>query len=84
MNNIVNMVNYYLLHKNADDSVIEYLKEKINKSNIDELIIIQIELLYTDPGDKLVSGLVNFINSKINDILNNISLDELSESIKEI
>ena len=34
-----------MLHKNADDSVIEYLKEKINKSNIDELIIIQIVIV---------------------------------------
>lgn len=84
MNNIVNMVNYYILHKNADDSVIEYLKEKIYKSNIDELIIIQIELLYTDPGDKLVSNLVGYINNKINDILNNISLDELITLISNL
>lgn len=84
MNNIVNMVSYYLLHKNADNSVIEYIKEKINKSNIDELIIIQIELLYTDPGDNLVSSLVSFINSKINDILNNISLDELINLISNL
>jgi len=84
MNNIVNMINYYLLHKNADDSVIEYIKEKINKSNVDELIIIQIELLYTDPGDKLVSNLVNFINNKINEILNTISLDELINLISTL
>lgn len=84
MNNIVNMVSYYLVHKNADNSVIEYIKEKINKSNIDELIIIQIELLYTDPGDKLVSSLVNFINNKINEILNNISLDELINLISTL
>ena len=77
MNNIVNMVNYYILHKNADDSIIDYLKNKIEKSSIEELIIIQIELLYTDPADKLVSELVNYINSKINDILLNIKIDEL-------
>ena len=52
MNNIVNMVKYYLLHKNADDSIVLYLKQKIDKSNIEDLIIIQIELLYTDPTDK--------------------------------
>jgi len=84
MNNVVNMVNYYLLHKNADDSVIEYIKEKISKSNINELIVIQIELLYTDPSDKLVSTLVKFINEKINDILNYISLDELINLISNL
>ena len=77
MNSVVNMVNYYILHKNADDSVIEYIKNKIDKSNIDELIVIQIELLYTDPSDKLVSNLVHFINDKINNILGDISLFEL-------
>jgi len=77
MNNIVNMVNYYILHKNADDSVIEYIKSKIDKSKVDELIIIQIELLYTDPADKLVSQLVSYSNNKINEILSNISLNEL-------
>ena len=77
MNSVVNMVSYYLLHKNADDSVIEYIKEKLNKSNIDELIIIQIELLYTDPSDKLVNDLVHYINNKINETLSNINLYEL-------
>ena len=78
MNNIVNMVNYYLIHKNADDSVVEYLKSKIDNSSIDDLIIIQIELLYTDPTDKLVSSLVSYINEKINDILKDIDLNELT------
>ena len=77
MNNIVNMVSYYLIHKNADDSVVEYLKSKIDNSNVEDLIIIQIELLYTDPTDKLVSNLVNYINNKINDILININLKDL-------
>ena len=60
MNNIINMVNYYLVHKNADDSIIEYIKNKLNNSNLEELILIQIELLYTDPSDKLVNNLVNY------------------------
>ena len=61
MNNIVSMVNYYLVHKNADDSIIYYLKNKLDNTKIDDLIIIQIELLFTDPSDKLVSELVNYI-----------------------
>ena len=77
MNNIINMVNYYVLNKNADDSVIEYLKNKIDKSEIQELIIIQIELLYTDPADKLVSKLVNHINNRINDTLSSIEISDL-------
>ena len=77
MNNVVSMVNYYLLHKNADDSVIEYIKNKLDKSSIEDLIIIQIELLYTDPSDKLVSNLVNYINLKINDVLKDIELSSL-------
>lgn len=81
MNNIVNMVKYYLLHKNADDSIVLYLKQKIDKSNIEDLIIIQIELLYTDPTDKLVETLVNYINNKINDILRNIELYDLTSLI---
>lgn len=81
MNNIVNMVKYYLLHKNADDSVIDYLKQKIDKSSVEDLIIIQIELLYTDPTDKLVETLVNYINNKINNILTDISLFDLTNLI---
>ena len=81
MNNIVNMVNYYILHKNADDSVISYIKNKINDSNVEDLIVIQIELLYTDPSDKLVSELVSYINNKINKILNDITLFDLASLI---
>lgn len=81
MNNIVNMVNYYILHKNADDSVISYIKDKITNSEVEDLIVIQIELLYTDPSDKLVSELVSFINEKINKTLNNITLFELASLI---
>lgn len=81
MNNVVEMVKYYLLHKNADDSIVNYLKNKIDGSKIENLIIIQIELLYTDPTDKLVETLVNYINKKINDILINISLTELTSLI---
>ena len=77
MNNIINMVNYYLIHKNADLSIINYLKDKLNKSSLEELIIIQIELLYTDPTDKLVSNLVNYITDKINDLLDDIDLNNL-------
>ena len=81
MNNVVEMVKYYLLHKNADDNIFNYLKNKIDDSKIENLIIIQIELLYTDPTDKLVETLVNYINKKINDILINISLTELTSLI---
>lgn len=81
MNNIVNMVNYYLIHKNADDSIIEYLKNKLNNTNIEELIIIQIELLFTDPSDKLVSNLVNYINKRINEYLKDVDLYELASLI---
>lgn len=81
MNNIVSMVNYYLVHKNVDDSIIYYLKNKLDNAKIDELIIIQIELLFTDPSDKLVSELVNYINNKINDILKNITLFDLASLI---
>lgn len=81
MNNIINMVNYYLIHKNADDSIIEYLKNKLNNSKLEDLIIIQIELLYTDPSDKLVSTLVNYINNKINELLKVIDLFELASLI---
>lgn len=81
MNNIVSMVNYYLVHKNADDSIVYYLKNKLDNAKIDELIIIQIELLFTDPSDKLVSELVNYINNKINDILKNITLFDLASLI---
>ena len=81
MNNIVNMVNYYLIHKNADDSVVSYIKNKLNNTNIEDLIVIQIELLYTDPSDKLVSGLLNYINNRVNEILKNIGLYELTNLI---
>lgn len=81
MNNIVSMINYYLVHKNADDSIIYYLKNKLDNAKIDELIIIQIELLFTDPSDKLVSELVNYINNKINSILKNITLFDLASLI---
>ena len=84
MNNIVNMVNYYLIHKNADDSVVSYIKNKLNNTNIEDLIIIQIELLYTDPSDKLVSGLLNYINNRVNEILKNISLYELTNLISSL
>ncbi len=82
MNNIINMINYYLIHKNADLSIINYLKDKLNKSSLEELIIIQIELLYTDPTDKLVSNLVNYITDKINDLLDDIDLNNLINVIK--
>lgn len=81
MNNIVNMVNYYILHKNADDSVISYIKNKIDNSKIEDLIVIQIELLYTDPSDKLVSELVSYTNNKINKILKEINLFDLASLI---
>ncbi len=84
MNNIVNMINYYLIHKNADDSVVSYIKNKLNNTNIEDLIIIQIELLYTDPSDKLVSGLLNYINNRVNEILKNISLYELTNLISSL
>lgn len=84
MNNIVNMVNYYLIHKNADDSVVSYIKNKLNNTNIEDLIVIQIELLYTDPSDKLVSGLLNYINNRVNEILKNISLYELTNLISSL
>jgi len=81
MNNIVNMVNYYIEHKNADGNVIEYIKNKIHGSSIEDLIIIQIELLYTDPSDKLVSELVSYINDIINKSLKEISLYDLASLI---
>ena len=81
MNNIVSMVNYYLIHKNADDSIIYYLKNKLDNTKINDLIIIQIELLFTDPSDRLVSELVNYINNKINDILKHITLFDLASLI---
>lgn len=84
MNNIVNMVNYYLIHKNADDSVVSYIKNKLNNTNIEDLIVIQIELLYTDPSDKLVSGLLNYINDRVNEILKNIGLYELTNLISHL
>lgn len=84
MNNIVNMINYYLIHKNADDSVVGYIKNKLNNTNIEDLIVIQIELLYTDPSDKLVSGLLNYINNRVNEILKNISLYELTNLISSL
>ncbi len=84
MNNIVNMVNYYLIHKNADDSVVSYIKNKLNNTNIEDLIVIQIELLYTDPSDKLVSGLLNYINNRVNEILKNIGLYELTNLISHL
>ena len=84
MNNVINMVNYYVEHKNADDSVVEYIKNKLESSDLTELIIIQIELLYTDPSDKLVSGLVNFITDKINNILTNINLYNLAITINHL
>lgn len=84
MNNIVNMVNYYLIHKNADDSVVSYIKNKLNNTNIEDLIVIQIELLYTDPSDKLVSGLLNYINNRVNEILKDISLYELTNLISSL
>lgn len=84
MNNIVNMVNYYLIHKNADDSVVSYIKNKLNNTNIEDLIVIQIELLYTDPSDKLVSGLLNYINDRVNEKLKNIGLYELTNLISHL
>lgn len=81
MNNVVNMINYYLIHKNADDSIIEYIKNKLNNTNIEDLIIIQIELLFTDPSDKLVSNIVSFINNKINEYLKDVDLYELASLI---
>lgn len=84
MNSIVKMVDYYLTHKNADRSVIEYLKTKLDKSDIEELIVIQIELLFTDPSDQLVSELVFFTTNKINSILNNIDLYNLSNLISSL
>ena len=81
MNNVVNMVNYYLIHKNADDSIIDYLKKKLDNSELVDLIIIQIELLYTDPSDKLVSTLVSYINNKVNESLKNIDLFSLASLI---
>ena len=38
-------------------------------------------MLFTDPSDKLVSELVNYINNKINDILKNITLFDLASLI---
>lgn len=84
MNNVVNMVNYYLIHKNADESIIKYIKNKLDNTNIEELIIIQIELLYTDPSDKLVSGLLSYINNRVNNILKDISLYELTNLIASL
>ena len=84
MNNIVKMIEYYVNHNNADDSVVQYIKNKIDDCNIEDLIIIQIELLFTDPSDKLVSGLVNFITTKINKILSYISLSELASTISSL
>lgn len=84
MNNIVSMVNYYLTHKNADISVIEYIKKKLDNSSIEDLIIIQIELLFTDPSDKLVSSLVSYINNIINNVLKNISLSDLANLISTL
>lgn len=84
MNNIVSMVNYYLIHKNADTSVIEYIKKKLDNSSIEDLIIIQIELLFTDPSDKLVSSLVSYINNIINNVLKNISLSDLANLISTL
>lgn len=81
MNNIVNMVNYYLIHKNADDSIIEYIKNKLNSCELVDLIVIQIELLYTDPSDKLVSNLVGFITNKINESLKVIDIFGLASLI---
>lgn len=84
MNNIVSMVNYYLIHKNADTSVIEHIKKKLDNSSIEDLIIIQIELLFTDPSDKLVSSLVSYINNIINNVLKNISLSDLANLISTL
>lgn len=84
MNNVVSMVSYYLVHKNADDSVIDYIKKKIDITKIEELIIIQIELLFTDPSDKLVSELVSYINNKINIILNGFNLFDLASLISTL
>lgn len=81
MNNIVKMVEYYVDHNNADDSVVEYIKSKLDKCDISDLIIIQIELLFTNPSDKLVSGLVNYITNQINRILSCIELSELASVI---
>ncbi len=79
--NIVNMVDYYLVHKNADNSVIEYLKGKLDNSSIEELIIVQIELLYKSLSDKLVTDLVYFITLKVNEILKDMSLYDLANLI---
>lgn len=84
MNNIVDMVKYYLVHKNADDSIVSYLKDKLNQTKINDLIIIQIELLYTDPTDKLVTNLVSYINNKINIMLSDIKLFQLVNLICEL
>ena len=84
MNNVTNMVNYYILHKNADDSIISYIKNKIDESSLVDIIIIQIELLYTDPADKLVSNLVNYINNIINNRIINLTLDELIDLISTL
>ena len=81
MNNIVKIVEYYVNHNNADDSVVQYIKNKIDNCSIEDLIIIQIELLFTDPSDKLVSGLVNYITNKINAFLSDISLSDLASTI---
>ena len=81
MNNIVKIIEYYVNHNNADDSVVQYIKDKLDNCEINDLIIIQIELLFTDPSDKLVSGLVNYITNKINEVLSKISLCELASVI---
>lgn len=81
MNNIVKIVEYYVNHNNADDSVVQYIKEKLDNCTIEDLIIIQIELLFTDPSDNLVSGLVNYITNKINEILSEMKLSDLANTI---
>ncbi|MBQ3021177.1 MAG: hypothetical protein IJD92_03030 [Bacilli bacterium] len=84
MNNVVDMVKYYIVHKNADNSVIEYLKNKIDKCEIKDLIVVQVELLFTDPCDNVVSELVNYINNKINIILKDIKLSSLVNLICDL
>ena len=40
--------------------------------------------MYTDPSDRLVSGLLNYINNRVNEILKNISLYELTNLISSL
>ena len=42
MNNIVKIIEYYINHNNADDSVVQYIKDKLDDCTVEDLIIIQI------------------------------------------